>query len=363
MSAADGEGILPLVPEDLPEGWTSRVPDESDVDELVALVTKEKRAVTGSGAVDPDVIAGEAVGEGSWTRREVVLVDPQGRIRMWARAHDRAAGRTNVDMASDPELPGDTEEALASSALAWAEANALRISRGRGLGGTRLDVSVHELDDRMRAMLTSAGYHLARTWLQMERDTREGDADLLEPRDGVRVRQVARRDDGTPIAADLQTVHRMIEESFVDHFNSYRESFPEFLARLREDPGHRWNHWWIAEITEDEQWVPGGAVVAAVLPPDDQGQQGTYIDYIGVHRLARGRGVAKSLLHAVVADTARRGRNRVALEVDADSPTGADGIYTSMGWVTRYRTESWHRDVQADDTTDPIPRAKGDDPA
>ncbi len=361
MSSGAEEGIFPLVPEDLPEGWSSRVPAEADVDELVALVSAEKRAITGSGATNPDTIAGEAVGEGSWTRRQIVIIDPDGRIKMWARVHDRAAGRTNVDIASDPELPAHTEEVLASSALGWAEAVALRISRGRGLGGTRLDVSVHELDDRLRAMLTQAGYHLARTWLQMVRDIGPGDEDLLETREGVRVRQVARRDDGTPIAADLQTVHRMIEESFVDHFNSYRESFPEFLARLRENPGHRWNHWWIAEISEDEQWVPGGAVVAVALPEDEQGREGTYIDYIGVHRLARGRGVAKSLLHAVIADTARRGRNRVALEVDADSPTGADGIYVSMGWSTRYRTESWHRDVEVDDSSAPIPKAKGDD--
>ena len=63
---------------------------------------------------------------------------------------------------------------------------------------------------------------------------------------------------------------------------------------------------------------------------------------------ARGRGVATSLLHAVIADAAQRGRNRVGLEVDADSPTGAEGLYTSMGWQTSYVTESWHRDVPVD---------------
>jgi hypothetical protein len=35
----------------------------------------------------------------------------------------------------------------------------------------------------------------------------------------------------------------------------------------------------------------------------------------------------------------------VGLEVDADSSTGAAGLYTSMGWTTKYVTESWHRDV------------------
>jgi hypothetical protein len=55
--------------------------------------------------------------------------------------------------------------------------------------------------------------------------------------------------------------------------------------------------------------------------------------------------VAKGLLHTVLGDAALRGRNRVGLEVDDDSPTRADGIYLSMGWVTDYVTESCFRDV------------------
>jgi mycothiol synthase len=35
------------------------------------------------------------------------------------------------------------------------------------------------------------------------------------------------------------------------------------------------------------------------------------------------------------------------LEVDAYSPTRADGLYVSMGWTTDYVTESWFRDVGA----------------
>ena len=63
-----------------------------------------------------------------------------------------------------------------------------------------------------------------------------------------------------------------------------------------------------------------------MLSPDDSGAEGSYVDYIGVHRRARGRGVAKALLHTVVRDAHERGRNRVDLEVDAESPTGADGL-------------------------------------
>ena len=91
---------------------------------------------------------------------------------------------------------------------------------------------------------------------------------------------------------------------------------------------------------------PGGALVSSVLTADDAGREGSYVDYIGVHRRARGRGVAKALLGTVVRDAAERGRNRVNLEVDADSPTGADGLYTSLGWTVSERTESWHSDLR-----------------
>ena len=56
------DGFLPIVPDGLPRGWSSRAPEEADVDEIIALVRAEKRAVEGSGTVQEDVIAGEAAG-------------------------------------------------------------------------------------------------------------------------------------------------------------------------------------------------------------------------------------------------------------------------------------------------------------
>jgi hypothetical protein len=70
--------------------------------------------------------------------------------------------------------------------------------------------------------------------------------------------------------------------------------------------------------------------------------------------------VAKALLRTVIADAAARGRNRVGLEVDTRSPTGAHGLYESLGWSTKYVTESWHRHaprptVRVQPVTDPRP--------
>jgi GNAT superfamily N-acetyltransferase len=334
---------------DLPAGLTARVPGAGDIDPIVALVAAHQHAVKGSSDVDPAAVAASVTGTGSWTRRQVVVESSDGRLLAWASVHDRAAGRTVVDLTVSPKAEEvDVADTLAAALLAWAETTACAVAGARDVPVTQLDASALSDDERQRGWLADAGYRHTRAWLHMSRPVTAQEAEpgaLPAPRTGIHVRRVAEHDDGLPLASDLQTVHHMLEESFADHFNAYRESFPEFVQRLREDPGHRWDHWWIATVDEDGVEVPGGALVSSVLPPDPAGVRGSYIDYIGVHRRARGRGVAKALLHTVIADTAQRGRNRVDLEVDADSPTGADQLYASMGWRPRYTTESWHRDV------------------
>lgn len=338
---------LPVDPApSLPDGHTARVPGAGDLDALVTLVDRRRALTPGRGAVDPSAITAQVVGLGSWTRRQVVVEDATGSLVAWASVHDRAAGRSDLRVVVDPATTARDE--LATGLFDWTEAAARVIAAEREVTETRLELLLDWGDEALKSWAAAAGHRLTRTWLNMIRPVTPDEV-TSELRPGVVVRRVAVHDlgDGTtmPVAEDLRTVHRMLEESFEDHFNSYRESFPEFTQRLREDPGHRWDHWWLAFVEVDGELVPGGAVVGTLMPADDDGAPGSYIDYIGVHGRARGRGVAKALLLTVIADAAERGRNRVGLEVDADSSTGADGLYRSMGWETTYVTQSWHKDL------------------
>ena len=329
---------------DLPVGWSVRTPAEDDVPALAALRLADHTPYTAEGAVDEESVRSEVIGVASWTRRQLVVAPPgETRPRGWVSVQDRAGGRTTVSLWLGRDLPD--VDAVASALYAWAGEQGCAIASLRGLDRTRMDASPFAEDVVQRGWLAAAGYTRRRRWLHMTRPV--DPTEVLPPlRDGVTIRRVDTHDNGIPVAQDLQVVHRMLEESFQDHFNSYRESFPEFVQRLREDPGHRWDHWWLADVSTDSgDAVPAGAVVCSVLPADAQGLEGLYVDYIGVNRAARGRGVAKGLLHTVLGDAALNGRNRVGLEVDADSPTRADEIYLSMGWATDYVTESWFRDV------------------
>ena len=135
----------------------------------------------------------------------------------------------------------------------------------------------------------------------------------------MRFRLVRRTGDGMPDEEDLREVHDVLEGAFVDHFNHFEETFEEFLHRLREDPGHRWDHWWLAELVDGDDVRPVGTLLGSVSE-STSGPHGSYVEYLGVLEAARGRGVAKGLLSTIIADAAARGRDRVGLEVDADRP-------------------------------------------
>jgi len=328
---------------DLPSPWRARVPGYADIAALVELRRLDELQGTGEAHVDPAGIESEVAGQASWTRRQIVAVSDDDVPRAWITVHDRAAGRALIWGYFDRDVP--EVDQLAEAFYRWAEEVAVAMARFRGVQATRLDESPFAGDTRQQRWLERAGYVKRRTWLHMERPVTEADA-ALEPRAGVIVRPVERHENGMPVAADLQIVHEMLEKSFEDHFNSYRESFSEFVQRLREEPGHSWDHWWLAYVdAEDGRRVPAGSVVCTRLSAPEGGRPGSYVEYIGVNRAARGRGVAKSLLATVIADAARSGRDRVGLEVDADSPTNADSLYRSLGWETDYVTESWFKDI------------------
>lgn len=327
----------------LPSPWRARVPGYSDIDALVALRRLDELQGTGEAHVDPAGIESEVAGQASWTRRQLVAVGEDDVPRAWITVHDRAAGRALIWGYFDRDVP--EIDAIAAAFYTWAESAAVTMARFRGISATRLDESPFAGDTRQAGWLTDAGYAKRRTWLHMERPVTPDEA-ALEPRAGVTVRPVERHENGMPVAADLQVVHQMLETSFQDHFNSYRESFSEFVQRMREDPAHSWDHWWLAYVdTDGGHHVPAGTVVCSSSAAPEGGEKGTYVEYIGVTRAARGRGVAKSLLATVIADAARHGRDRVSLEVDADSPTKADELYRSLGWETDYVTESWFKDL------------------
>jgi ribosomal protein S18 acetylase RimI-like enzyme len=340
----------------LPEDWSVGAPyldDGRDVARLTELLRDHERHGRGWAGASSDDVLVEVSGPGLRMRENVVVRDGSGEIRAWGSVHDRAEGRMLFVHVVDRSLAEATADACSAVLVRWAEGQARVVGAARGLEVQQIDTGAFDGDERQARWLRDAGFEKVRSWWQMSRPVVADEAGLVDPsperweRRGVVFRVVRRTDDGMPDLDDLREVHEVLEGAFVDHFNSYEETFEEFLLRLREDPGHRWDHWWLAELADADggDLRPVGALVGTVSE-SSPGPDGSYVAYLGVLEAARGRGVAKGLLRTIIADAAARGRDRVGLEVDADSPTGAAGLYTSMGWETSYVTESWHRDVR-----------------
>jgi len=345
-------GELVPDPPGLPEGWSVATPDPSDrfvVARLTNLLRAHERHGRGWAGSGVDDVLVEVSERGLRTRENVVVRDPDDEIRAWGSVHDRAGGRMLFVHVVERDLPDDVGRACSDVLVEWAVGQAKAVGSARGLEVQQIDTGAFADDERQHAWLEASGFTHVRTWHQQTRPVAPDEVDLVpDPdrweRDGMRIRLVRRTGSGMPDEDDLRDVHDVLEGAFVDHFNSWEETFDEFLHRLREDPGHRWDHWWLAELVDGDERQPVGALVATVSS-SATGPDGSYVSYIGVLEAARGRGVAKGLLRTVIADAAARGRDRVGLEVDADSPTGAHGLYAAMGWETTYVTESWHRDV------------------
>lgn len=343
----------------VPDSWTVGVPGPDDVADLTDLLRHHENAANGRSSASVASVVCSVAGDNEVACAHVMVRDDAGIVRGWANVHDRAAGRTLGAVTVDPGLDGPVGDALAATLYHWIEEATIHIGRQRGLTSTQLDSGTFADDERQQRWAAAAGLTHVRSWWQMTRPVEPAEAEpgaLPDSRDEIVVRRVRRGADGLPDELDLTIVHELLEASFADHFNSHYETFGEFMFRLRSDPGHRWDHWWIAEIAAadaehapPDERLPAGTLIGTVAESGGAEPDGTYVEYLGVLQSARGHGAAKALLNAVVADAAARGRDRVGLEVDIDSSTGADSLYLSLGFTPKYTTQSWHKELVVGD--------------
>ena len=212
--------------------------------------------------------------------------DPDGVIRGWASAHDRAAGRMLLVVRRRPRLD-DGRRPGRRRAVRWAD-GAARGGRGpRGSTCSRSTAAPSPTTSGSTGGWQRAGFEQVRTWWQMTRPVDAAEAAWTPERwrRACAIRLVrASRAPGCPTRTTCATVHDILESAFADHFNSHEETFDEFVYRLREDPGHRWDHWWIAELVDGGEPEPAGALVGAVSE-GSAGPPGRQLR--GVHRRAR----------------------------------------------------------------------------
>jgi GNAT superfamily N-acetyltransferase len=198
-------------------------------------------------------------------------------------------------------------------------------------GAPLLDVArqrVHELDPALPlhvfsqtasvgriAALEAAGGTVVRRFLRMVAPVSDGVAAAQLPT-GAAIRLIDADD-----PAELRTMYDVLETAFADHFGAVPASYDEWLE-FRSSVGlSDRTLWWLATV--DGQ--PAAALIGR------RWLELGWIEEVGTLPAYRGRGLARALLLTAFEELRRRGFAEVGLGVDATNPTGAVGLYESIG--------------------------------
>jgi ribosomal protein S18 acetylase RimI-like enzyme len=167
-----------------------------------------------------------------------------------------------------------------------------------------------------RRLLEAAGATVVRRFLRMVIRMPDEPAPVVpETPPGVAIRVLTDSED------DLRTVYDVVDVAFLDHFGHARSSFDEWRQRIERGSLKDRSLGWLATVD--------GAPAASLLAVERT--YGGYIDTLGTLREWRGRGLGRALMLTSFAEFHARGARKITLGVDADNPTGALGLYTSVG--------------------------------
>lgn len=180
-------------------------------------------------------------------------------------------------------------------------------------------------------LMTRFGLRLERYFTSMERPLATP-IPVIEPPEGIRIVPF------TPEFAEATRIAR--NDAFRDHWGS-QPTVPERWEKFVGGEHFRADLSWVAV----EPGPDGNARVVAFaltsVNEEDwpvQGFSSGYVDLIGVVRDRRGRRLAPACIAALLESYERAGLERAVLDVDTESPTGADSLYTGMGFTATTRS-------------------------
>jgi mycothiol synthase len=208
----------------------------------------------------------------------------------------------------DVRVAPSDESLLRAQLLDWT------LNRVGEKGGDRVMAFAWVQDERMRRALADAGFERTRGNYRMRI---EFDGELEEPcpPEGVRIRPMT--------SDDAQLAYETREETFKDIWGYAPTSFEEWQHWVLGDD-HDWSLFFVAEADGE----PAG--VALCRPRPTEPEIGS-IQVVGVRRSWRRKGVGRALMLHAFAEFRRRGMRGASLGVDAESLTGAQRLYASVG--------------------------------
>lgn len=327
----------PVVPEG-PEGITWRAPSEADIDAIHAVAVAADRVDHPTWTTPREEIADTFdLPHIDHSRDTLLAVDASGAVIAFGSAflHPSRDGVLTVHLGGAVR-PDRRRQGIGTRLLAWQRARALEeladtipTLEPRGDGEWSADLKVYAEDGNAdhRAIAERLGFAPERWFTTMERDMSVA-VPTLEAPDGIHLATYGHdRDDDARLARN---------DAFRDHWGSL-PSQPESWQKFVGGPFFRAD---LSRLALDESGRIAGFCLASVNEDDWEslGASNAYIDLIGVVRDHRGRRVAPFTVAATLAAIAEAGLERAVLDVDTESPTGANALYEGLGFTATERS-------------------------
>jgi mycothiol synthase len=281
----------------------------------------------------------------------IVGIDADGVFRAFGRNMFRPGYTDELSIALlggvDPTWRG---RGIGRRLLAWQRSRAvhnvadLRATDPHAAGlPARIGTFAEEQEDTKARLLTAAGFE-PRRWFEVMRRPVTG-ADLSIP-DPVLPAGLELVRYSPEVAERVRLAHN---EAFLDHWGSNPATVESWRTGHDEDDAFRA----ASSFVLVDSGAEGHPVVGYVLNDEyveewpALGHTEGYVGTLGVVRGWRGRGLARSLLELSAREFARLGHPFMALDVDADNPSGAGRLYTNFGFVRASRSTYYAVDPDA----------------
>lgn len=295
----------------LPAGYTARVATMADTHAVADLINASEMLDLGTPNTNAHALRRMWSSPEHRPEHSALVAAPDGRLVAALNRFPEGAHLVEFDGYVLPEARG---HGLGAALLDLVEHDAMQA----GAGDVRLTTSVWGVNAGARALLESRGYLLERRW---ERMLIEMSAPPPAPElpDGVTIRAFAPGQDDHAFAEAM-------EEAQADEWGHIPLSWEQWrYFHIESVPNFDPSLYFVAEA--DGQII-GGALCSWERPGEPAVG---HVRYLAVRRPWRGRGVGMALVRTIFATFYARGKVKVGLGVDADSPTHANALYERAG--------------------------------